>query len=365
MVRDHSRCSDGKRSVLFVSCLQFGTHTDTFKYCEHLRDRYNVTYLCLDQGLPRLLLSGVEVVYCNRKPFGKVELGLFLDTLQLVRSRSFDVAFLRRTKFSFLLKLLCPAVPMVFDIRSGSIEASAVSRYFEDGLTWFNSLFFRHITVISRGLAKNLHLPRKTHLLPLGADRSPVLARRRSGELRIIYVGTFKNRRLDMTIRGLRLFLDANPGVRCRYTLIGFGPEGDIQRVREATTESGLEEVVSLGERIDHDQIGAVLAENDIGVAFTPRVPWYEHQPSTKVFEYLGAGLLCVATDNAANRAIVDERNGVLVGDTDAGFCAGLTWASAHLAEREPEAVADTIRDHSWAGIVENNLIPFLEGVMR
>ncbi len=56
---------------------------------------------------------------------------------------------------------------------------------------------------------------------------------------------------------------------------------------------------------------------------------------------------------------------GVLVGDTDAGFCAGLTWASAHLAEREPEAVADTIRDHSWAGIVENNLLPFLEGVMR
>lgn len=364
MSKASSDSAERRRSLLIVSCLQFGVHTDTTKYCEHLRDRFELTYLCLDTGLPRHTMDGVEVVYCDRHPLGKVELGLFLETLRLLRTRSFDLVFLRRTKFSFFVRLLHSRVPMIFDIRSGSIESNAVRRRIEDGLTWFNSLFFRHITVISPGLATDLRLPRAPHVLPLGGDRSPVLVQRRSDELRVIYVGTFKNRRIDVTIRGLRLFLDANRGVRCRYTLIGFGPQADVKRIREAIEACRLEGVVSLCDRIEHDRIGTVLAENDIGIAFTPRTPWYEHQPSTKVFEYIGAGLLCVATDNAANREVIDGRNGVLVEDTDAGVCAGLTWAAAHLTEREPEAVADTIRDYSWAAIVENNLLPYIEEVM-
>lgn len=353
-----------RKRVLVVSCLQFGVHTDTFKYCELLRNRYELTYLCLDQGLPRKKLDGVKVVYCDRRPLGKIELGLFLESLKLVRTGNFDLIFMRRTKYSFLLRLLCPGTPMVFDIRSGSIESSAVARAVEDLLIRFNALFFANVTVISAGLARRLKLPGKVHVLPLGADPGSVLTQRRDGRLHLVYLGTFKNRHIERTVEGVERFLDTAGDLDFRYTIIGFGSAHEVDGIREAISRGGLENVVEVRDRIDHGVVGEILADHDVGLAFTPRDPWFEFQPSTKVFEYLAAGLLCVATDNAANREMIDGRNGVLVDDTETGVCCGLTWAAEHLPTREPRAVADTIRDHSWAEIVENNLLPYLEEVM-
>jgi glycosyltransferase involved in cell wall biosynthesis len=46
-------------------------------------------------------------------------------------------------------------------------------------------------------------------------------------------------------------------------------------------------------------------------LAFTPQAPWFEHQPSTKVFEYLHFGLICIAADTTANREVIIDANGV------------------------------------------------------
>lgn len=364
MISDALNAECKKRTLLLVSCLQFGFHIDTFEYCRYLRTRYNVTYLCLDHGLPRKNLDGVEVVYCSRNPFKKVELGLLLDTLQLIRSRSFDVVYLSRTKFSFLVRLLNPRVPVIFDVRTGSIETGALRRFVEDWLIWFNSLFFPHITVISTGLAGRLHLPRRAHVVPLGADRSPTLTTRRRGALRLVYVGTFKNRALEKTIVGLSEFLREVGGVQCSYSLIGFGPQEDVDRIIAAIKHTGLGNVVKLGKPVDHDELSSVLAEFDVGIAFTPRVPYYEFQPSTKVFEYLGAGLVCVATDNAANREIITPVNGILIDDSADGVRAGLHRLVDLLPDTDPEVIADTVREHSWYRIVNEKLAPLIERVM-
>jgi glycosyltransferase involved in cell wall biosynthesis len=283
----------------------------------------------------------------------------------LLKERCFNVVFLRRWKFCFLLRLRFPRVPMVFDVRSGSIESSVMRRVVEDSLTWLNSLFFRHVTVISEGLGKRLRLPRRPHVLPLGADPSPVLTRRRQAVLRLVYIGTFKGRHLERTLTGLRRFLDETTRIDCRYTIIGFGPEEDVRAIQSAIAEHDLAEVVDLRERIAHNEVTRVLAEHDVGVAFTPLVPWFEHQPSTKVFEYLAAGLLCVATNTAANREAIDSRNGILIDDTVEGFCDGLRWVVNQLPNSDPGVVADTIRDRWWSTIVDSNLAPFLEQVAR
>lgn len=353
------------QALLLVSLLQFGSHTDTLKYCEHLRDRFRLTYLCIDHELPRKVLKGVEVVYCERRALGKIELGLLFEALRLLRSRPFDLVFVRRWKFCFLLRLLFPRVPMVFDIRSGSIEESAFRRVVEDSLTWFNSLFFRHVTVISQGLATRLRLRRTAHVLPLGADPAPILTQRRVGPVRLIYIGTFKNRRLELTIQGLRRYFDMEGSARCSYTLAGFGPKRDVARLRSAVRDLHLEEVVSIRDRVDHDAISAMLADYDVGVAFTPREPRYEFQPSTKVFEYLASGLLCIATESAANREVINARNGILIEASAEGFCAGLQEIVRALPACAPDEVAHTVRDHSWARIVNEDLLPYLQRVLR
>jgi hypothetical protein len=42
-----------RQQLLIVSFEQFGYHTDSYEYCRYLGDRFRITYLCPDQGLPR------------------------------------------------------------------------------------------------------------------------------------------------------------------------------------------------------------------------------------------------------------------------------------------------------------------------
>jgi hypothetical protein len=222
-----SICERGprRRKLLLVSFEQFGYHTDTFEYCRHLGERYRITYLCPDQSLPRKSLAGVDVVYQSRPPLGKVEIGLLLEAHRLLRSQHFALAFLRRTKFSFLLRLRHQNIPMVLDVRSGSIEEGRLQRMIENGLLRINVAFFSNITVVSKGLAKQLRLPNKAHELPLGADPKLVTVDPYQNELRLVYVGTFKNRHLERTVEGLGEFVSRDDprsnGPRRPFVVVG------------------------------------------------------------------------------------------------------------------------------------------------
>jgi len=355
-----------QRRLLFVSFEQFGYHTDTFEYCRYLSDRYQITYLCPDQGLPRKNIADVEVLYRESPPLGKVELGLLLETDRLLRHRRFQAAFLRRTKFSFLVRLRHRRTPMILDIRSGSIEESRLRRMIENGLLRANAAFFSNITVISAGLAGQLNLPHRWLVLPLGADRRPVAVEPCRDELRLVYVGTFKNRHLERTVEGLGEFVRrGGSDLPVRYTLVGFGSAEERTAIRNAAIVAGLEDKVLVNDRVDRDELPRLLAEHNIGVAFTPRMPWFEHQPSTKVFEYLQNGLLCIATDNAANRGVISSANGVLVSDSAEGFCRGLEKAVAMLLNWNPQTAADSVRNQTWEVIVTDILMPYLEKLCK
>lgn len=353
-----------RRQLLLVSFEQFGYHIDTFEYCRHLGERYRITYLCPDQGLSRKSLAGVDVVYRSRPPFGKVELGLLVEAERLLSRGHFDAAFLRRTKFSFLLRIRHRRTPMVFDIRSGSIEEGRLARMVENGLLRMNAAFFSNITVVSKGLAQQLGLQNKAHVLPLGADRQPVVTEPCRNELRLVYVGTFKNRRLERTVEGLGKFVRRGAtDLPVCYTLVGFGSEEERMAIRNAAIATGLGDRVQVRGRVGREDLPALFAEHNVGVAFTPQVPWFEHQPSTKVFEYLQSGLLCIATDNEANREVISSVNGVLVSDSVGGFRRGLEEVVAKLPHWSPQEVANTIPGQTWEAIVTNNLAPYLERV--
>jgi glycosyltransferase involved in cell wall biosynthesis len=349
-----------------VSFEQFGYHTDTLEYCRHLRDSYTITYLCLDTRLPRRKLRGVDVLYCHRRPFGKVEVGLLLEASEAISKLRPDVVFLRRTKFSFLLRLRHPRTPTVFDIRSGSVETNAFRREYENFLLRFNSWFFRHITVISDGLARRLRLPRRARVLPLAADRQPQLTTASRDELRLVCIGTFKNRRIERTVDALGRFLAAaDAGIPVRYSIVGFGTDAERNSIWKAVVDHNLEKCVEVLDRLGHESVPAFLAEHNVGVAFTPQVPWFEHQPSTKIYEYLHSGLLCIATDNAANRELISENNGVLVGDTADAFAKGLDLVLELLPRWSPQTVADGVQENTWERVVIDDLAPLLETVQR
>lgn len=351
-------------SILFVSWLQFGYHTDSFEYCRYLRERFDLSYLSADQGLPRKQMSGVDVSYCGSRMLGKIEPRLAIDAVRLLRERPFDLAFLQRFKFGCAVRRCRPSVPMVFDVRSGSIEPGPVQRSVQNAIVRWNARCFRHITVISKGLARQLRLPRRAHVLPLGASCVEDFAQPHRDSLRLIYVGTFTNRALHRTVEGIGMHT-RRESTPLHYSIVGFGSHDERAEIRDAIRRLGLESMVDLYDRVDHEEIPALLRAHNVGVAFTPRVPWYEYQPSTKVFEYLQNGLLCIATDNVANREVVSDRNGVLIEDSPEGFACGLRAAAKMLPTWQPESVAETVRRSTWERIVRGNLEPYLSEIIE
>ena len=255
---------------------------------------------------------------------------------------------------------------MVFDVRSGSVEKRAGRRRLENFILRFNSWFFRNITVISNGLKRQLKLPRRAHVLPLAADPQLRLTSAPRDELRLVYVGTFKNRHLERTVEGLGRFLAAaDCRIKVRYSIVGFGSEAERSTIQKTVLDHRLDGTVEVRDRVDHEEVSALLAAHNVGVAFTPLEPRVEHQPSTKIFEYMHSGLLCIATDSAANRDVISDVNGVLIGDSADAFAQGLRRICGVLPHWSPQAIADGVRENTWERVVRGTLEPLLGTVRR
>jgi len=67
---------------------------------------------------------------------------------------------------------------------------------------------------------------------------------------------------------------------------------------------------------IPYNELMQKLPSYDYGIAFIPRMDYYEYQPALKSIEYIGAGLPVIATNTHGNRVYIDKSNGLLIDDT-------------------------------------------------
>src|SRR5690554_7339475 len=51
------------KPLLIITKRQFGHHTNYYKYCELLKEDFNITFICFDTGLEKLKMNGVAVKY--------------------------------------------------------------------------------------------------------------------------------------------------------------------------------------------------------------------------------------------------------------------------------------------------------------
>ena len=82
-----------KKSVLFIIPAQYGYHTDSYKYCELLSDKYNVVYLGINAGKPLHGSHTVEVYSIDIFKCRFWRLSLLALAFQLKRNYSFDKIF--------------------------------------------------------------------------------------------------------------------------------------------------------------------------------------------------------------------------------------------------------------------------------
>ena len=343
-----------KPKLLFIYPNQFGYLTDGYKYCEHLRHSFDITYICFDQGFERLVLPDINVIYMPYT-IGKISrlIHFYRFLIKLTLQENFEALFTIQFEFCFIIGLFAKSKVKILDYRSGDLSTNAYKRKFKNQLMWFDSLFFQNVSVISAGVRDILLLNRyKTHILPLGADIISVQPHSFE-RLDLIYVGSFSLRNIHQTIEGLALFLATRKVLSklISYTIIGFGNEQEEKVIINSIEKSGLNDLVYFIGRKKYTDLSTYFDVCNIGVSYVPITPYYQYQPVTKLFEYMMSGMPVIATETYENKLIVNENNGVLICDSPEDFCNGLVTIYNKRNLFNSYEIRKSVESYSWENI--------------
>jgi glycosyltransferase involved in cell wall biosynthesis len=359
---------------LLVICREpLGYLVDAFKLCEYAARKHDVTVLCFESmvGLkPEMKrsqpLPGVRV---HTIPLGQSRLARFKQWITACNDEiggEHDFVYVYHFPGCGLLPLAhrkAGRKRMILDIRSGSVSPRLASRVLVNLITALDARCYKRINIISEGLRDTLRLPRRgTHILPLGADVLNV-SRPQLLELHALYVGSlWANRRVTDTVVAFgRFYREVGHRLPMRYTIVGDGLEGERERLIALVKDLGLEDVIRLPGYVPHEQLRPFLEQSNLGVSYVPITPYFDHQPPTKTFEYLLAGLPVIATGTAANRSVVNETNGILISDTPEGFYRGLCEFIARRNSYDAGSIRRDLLSHSWENIMLHDALPRLE----
>ncbi len=350
-----------KNSLLLITQAQYGSLIDYYQYSLHLKEKYQIEYICWDYNRLKAHTDGVKVHYVSRNGnLFKRNIRFTQAVLAIINSKSYDRVLVNYFRGCLVLPLILARKSSFFlDIRTASVSLSIINRFFYDFFLRFECCFYNNLSVISSGVKKRLRLPKRTTIIPLGANYIDVKRTLKPG-LQLLYVGTLSSRNIDQTIEGIYLFLQKHKNVNLSYTVIGVGDKQSTLKLQNVIEKYILQDAVHLVGYVPHIELAAYYEQSNIGVSYVPITDYFNHQPVTKTFEYLMSGLPVIATSTVENRLIINQGNGVLVEDNAKSFCEGLIKIYELLQTYDGITIKQELKGYQWKNIalkLENFLL--------
>jgi len=357
-----------RKKILLINTIQFGYHTNSYKYCKYLKNEFDITYICFDTGKKKIEESGINICYV---PYQGSILTRGIKFIKYcrnyIKTNQIDLIFVLYFKLSSLVKIGLPSHKFILDIRTGAVGSTPIKRAISDAIMRFESHFFNHITVISESLRDKLGLnSKKCHILPLGADK--LSSKNKSFKsINLIYVGTLSFRDIDKTVLGLSKFIQKyqNKNIEISYDIFGSGTVEAEKLLRDSISSTNLENIVTFHGQKNHKEIQHYFDNCNVGVAYIPMVDYYDVQPSTKIFEYARAGMVNIATSTYENRRLITEDNGVLCDDSIDSFCDAVERVYLRRDKWNSKQIRKSLEDYSWENIIHNNLKKYFNEVLE
>lgn len=337
--------------VLIICRQQFGYLRDTYSYSRYLSRKHQIVYLDWNYQLPEIGLDNVIVQHVSRSGnrFARY-LRYIVTALRIFKNNEFDITLVSYFPGCFLLPIFFPEKKYVLDIRSGCISSSNLKRFFINGLLSFEALFYTNKIVISRSLSNYLALNDST-VIPVGAE-SISQKPKAFNRMDLLYVGTLRNRNIEMTIEGLKLFLDnCNDAIPITYKIIGDGCPGQLDKLKKLVDKYELHGIVKILGKIQYDHLHPFFEECNIGVSFVPITDYYDVQPPTKTFEYLLSGMPVIATETLEHMHIINRNNGILIHDSASGFSRGLQSLFENRTLYNSNEIVQASIEYRWDNI--------------
>lgn len=341
-----------KPKLLIVSQMQFGYLTDYFKYVQYLKGDFEITFYCWNYGREKIYVDGVSVVYIGRHGnILKRNLRFIYGLIRISKERLFTLYFVGYFRGCSVLTFISKKTPKILDIRTSCIHPSKVQRILQNLLIYFESLLYKKITIISRGLSNFLHISEKKIVeLSLGADLIFVNPKVYD-KVKLIYVGTLHLRRIEDTIIGFKKFMQKSNLKDATYTIIGTGWGDEEQKLKELVTSLNLENNVFVLGYIRFESLIKYFDKATIGVSYIPITPYYQFQPPTKTFEYLQAGLPVIATNTFENAKIINDNNGCLITDNPDSFSEGIEKIVNNFIRFNTNDIQNSVKEFTWPNI--------------
>lgn len=353
-----------KKKLIIINKWSFGYHTDSYKWCEYLKDCYDITFICFDSEPKRMSMPGVEVKYVKYSGSRRTRGFRYVAYCIWYMLWHHAPTIISHFDHCEILRRLFPFRKLLLDIRTLSISPNEVVRKQKQIDMVKSCKYFKHISAISEGVINKLNLSgKKVNLLRLGADvisKTP----KRYDKLRLLYVGTFNNRHLNKVLIGIAIFRKEHPNVPISVDFVGSGELEGSEQLCDIAADLEINDIVKFHGHIPYDELEPFFSRNNIGISFVPITDYYEYQPPTKTFEYAMSGLFTIATRTFANREIITPDNGILIKDTPYAFADALTKLSnGGLQQINEHKVRESLKDMQWSNIVENELKPILKKI--
>lgn len=354
-------------NILIIAQGQFGYNAGCYHYTKHLVGLgYKIIFLCNDYHLEKVEVPNVKVVYVDEPSAIKWRFKFSTLIKPILAEYKIDVVLYEYYKCCFLNAHLFRRIPVLIDIRTGDIAKNKIRRAFFNWLIKFESLFFSHTITLSESLAKKLKFKDGSYdIVTLGSDIFED-APKQYEDMNLLYVGTLKQRDIHKTIQGLVKFMKGRPQAKCHYDIIGFGTSEEESHIKNLIKEHNLEGIVEFHGRINYEFLKPYFKRANVGVAFVPMTPYYDCQPSTKIYEYVLSGLYCIATNTYENKLAVDSRNGLLCDDNADSFAKALTeYYDSDRSKLNSDEIRDSMRKYLWTNVVSGQLVPAFERMCK
>lgn len=312
--------------------------------------------------LPKMNLPDVDVVYVNLHKNKLLRYLIFIREFnRFIRSNKFDLIFHVHTKYTLVIRLLNLIKPIVLDIRTGDLSNNNIVRYLKNRKISLIAFFYRHVSVISESLAKEVAIPeQKSFILPLGGEFQDIPTKNFK-YLKLLYVGTIDNRNIHDTVYGLSEYIKRYPWEEISYDIVGTGSKYWLRLLNKAIADTNLSDKVSLHGSKSLSEVLPFFEICNIGIVYIPQKEYYEFQPSTKLYESLLAGMPVIATNTYENRFALKEECGILTEDDPASFCNALEKINTKKHLYDSDKIKMLYRDHGWDNIVKNKLEKYIE----
>lgn len=355
-----------KANILILSNEQFGYLVDYYYYSKYLNSNFNITFVCPDDGHPKITESNVNIEYLPPCRGFKRRIAFFKKLKSfIIEQKKFDVVLIG-IKGGFIFHSILSKISQIVinDIRTLDISDSSIKRKIANQIIKFESSIAYHTTVISKLVADKLKLsPDKYSIVPLGGNIINCDSKD-FNKFNLIYVGTFLGRNIEETIKGLAIFINKHPEMRDKihYDIIGSGIGED--KISQEILINKITDIVTMHGYIPNNHLNEYFSKANIGVSYIPINEKYDIQHPTKTYEYLCAGMPVIATSTSANKEIINSNNGITIYDKPEDFCKGIEDIIENSKFYDSEKIKDTMKDYTWEHIA-NKLCMIIEKMIK